>query len=393
MKLKTKVQVISETKSGYRVELTDGTKFSLLRRGRFLVARVMVQGRAVNLSTKRSEARDAASYAAPLIQQAILGRFEVVEQAQSKTVWPTVQELADRYLNNGNHEGTLKYRRRVVVKLKLVLREALGTDNLSQLRANQLTARLLSDWKASRIEGLDGTELVSAKRTVNSALSSVRAIFSQRLVDSDGSPYEGLALPECLSGWARVPKFGKVKVTNNVREARPIVEAKLAQIHELKETDPAAYLVCALAAQCGLRAGEAINARKSWIGDGTIKIQATEDWLPKSRQSREVPLPDDLKADILFLSDDSDRIVPTSSRWMLFNRLAAWFKKDGDWPFDKHVHEFRRWAGANVLTQTGSMEAAREFLGHSSVTVTEQHYAGLLERPKFEIKLPVARVA
>lgn len=395
MKLKTKIRKLTETKTGYRVKLTDGTQFSLLRRGRYLTARVMIKGKAVMFSTKRAVAKDAALFSAPVIQLAILGRFSAVEQAQAKTVWPAIKVLTDLYESNGNHESSVAYRRGVVNKLKLILREVLGTDDLTRLRADVLTGKLLADWKAKRIAGLGGTRLVSAKRTANSILSSVRAMFAWRLADGETSPYQGIKLPECLRGFSQVPKFSKVKVQNNVREARPIVEAKLARLGELKESDPAAYLVCALAALCGLRLGETLNARKSWVSGDTLKIQATEDWQPKSRQSREVPLPASLKADILFLSDDSDHIIPgarTNGRnQMLSRRLSDWFNKD-DWPFEKGVHEFRRWAGANVLTQTGSMEAARDFLGHSSVTVTETHYAGLLERPKFEINLPTANV-
>lgn len=396
MKTKAKIATISETRSGYRVKLTDGTEFTLLRRGRFLAARVMVQGKAVMFSTKRAVAKDAAQYAAPAVQAAILGRFDAVEAVQSKTVWPTVKVLADLYEANGNHEGSRSGRKIIVNQLKMIFRETRGTDDLGRFRADVLTAKLLADWKAKRVKGLEGTKLISAKRTVNSVLSGVRAMFAWRLTDGDASPYVGVKLPPCLRGFSQVPKFGKVRVQNNVREARPIVEAKLARLGELKETDPAAYLVCALAALCGLRLGEAFNARKSWIAGDTLKVQATEDWQPKSRQSREVPLPASLAADILFLSDDSDRIIPgipsDGRRQMLSRRLSAWFHKDGDWPLDKNVHEFRRWAGANVLTQTGSMEAAREFLGHSSVLVTETHYAGLLERPKFEIELPTANV-
>ena len=395
MKLKTKIKEISGTKTGYRVALTDGTKFSLLRRGRYLTARVMVRGKQIMFSTKRAEAKDAASFAAPTIQAAILGRVDAVERVRTKTVWPTIKILADLYATNGNHESSVTYRKRVVTKLRLILRETLGHDDLARIRADVLTSKLLGDWKAKRITGLGGTRLVSAKRTANSILSSVRAMFAPRLTDGEASPYAGLKLPPCLRGFSRVPKFSKVRVQNNVREARPIVEAKLARLGELKETDPAAYLVCALAAQCGFRLSEAFNARKSWIIGDVIKVQATEDWQPKSRQSREVPLPANLKADILFLSDDGDFILPGQNKGNQFlsRRLSEWFNKDGDWPFDKKVHEFRRWAGANVLTQTGSMEAAREFLGHSSVMITEQHYAELLERPKFEIELPGQRVA
>ena len=164
MKLKTKIKNITDTKSGYRVALSDGTQFTLLRRGRFLTARIMVQGRAVTFSTKRSEAADAAEYAAPVIARAIISRFEVVEQVQAKTIWP---ELAERYINNGNHESTIFYRKKTVRWLKAILRAVLGHDDLARIRADQLTAKVLSDWKALRIAGKEGTKLMSAKRTAN----------------------------------------------------------------------------------------------------------------------------------------------------------------------------------------------------------------------------------
>ena len=108
-------------------------------------------------------------------------------------------------------------------------------------------------------------------------------------------------------------------------------------------------------------------------------------------------LPDHVKSEILLLSDDSEYIVParnfTDRDRKIGDRIAIWFKAENNWPFKHTTHELRKWAGSKVLTQTKSMIATRDFLGHSTIAVTEQYYAELLDKPEYEIELSIAAVA
>jgi integrase len=58
-------------------------------------------------------------------------------------------------------------------------------------------------------------------------------------------------------------------------------------------------------------------------------------------------------------------------------RHAQWA---GNWikDYTKVSYELRRYAGSLVLKKTGSIVAAKKFLGHSSVQTTEKYYAYML---------------
>ena len=63
--------------------------------------------------------------------------------------------------------------------------------------------------------------------------------------------------------------------------------------------------------------------------------------------------------------------------------LADWLRQNG---FDVRnpVHTLRKAYGALVATNHG-LYAAKEYLGHSTIKVTEQHYAALLDRPTVDL--------
>ena len=66
-------------------------------------------------------------------------------------------------------------------------------------------------------------------------------------------------------------------------------------------------------------------------------------------------------------------------------RLNKWLNDLG-WPFAKKGHELRRWFGAQVATQTGSLFAAQRMLGHASPNTTNQYYADLVDSPDYCIR-------
>jgi len=129
-----------------------------------------------------------------------------------------------------------------------------------------------------------------------------------------------------------------------------------------------------------------------------IYIQPTDGWIPKGRRERKVPLPEDLYNDILLLSDSSEFIVPIATRNAnhktnhgVSRRLNLWMTGLG-WPFKKKAHELRRWFGAQVATQTGSLFAAQRLLGHASPATTNQYYADLVDAPEYKITTETANV-
>ena len=119
-------------------------------------------------------------------------------------------------------------------------------------------------------------------------------------------------------------------------------------------------------------------------------MQATDDWVPKGRKDRRVPLPEDIYADLLTMSDDSEYVVPAATANErskgVSRRLSKWFNDLG-WPFEKKAHELRKWFGAQVATQTKSLFAAQRLLGHASAKTTDNYYADLVDMPDVHINM------
>lgn len=384
--MKRKTEFIPLKNTDCKVVLPDGTTFTLELRGRFYTARFTADKRQKRLATKRTTWKDAAAVAGPKVKAAQLGKWAEVERVAGRNTYATLTSILDAYVNDPNAESARPTRKRGANTLRLVLREA-GLDPATA-RADVLTARLLLDLKARRVEGLAGKKLESAKRTVNSCYCMTKAIFKPDLLaDPDANPYRELNLPD-LTGFRGVPPFKRVGVSVDIESVDKWAKKVLMNIGDLKESDPGAFLAIKLAAYCGLRLGEVINARKSWIDEKTIRIQSTEDWQTKSRRPRTVPLPEHLRQDILLLSDDSDFIIPPDRRrvgYRVSEFVHGLLINGQDWPFKKCLHTLRVWAGSQVVTLTQSLPLAQEFLGHSSVVITERYYARLISKPEFEI--------
>jgi integrase len=383
----------TETNSGFKVLANDGTQFSLRRNGRGFQARSMVNYKRIAFSAKSADHKTAAVNAHAAIKAAQGGDTTSAVASQKRSPYPTITALCNAF-ENGHAENAKAYRHACTLKLKAIITQVTGQSDWDKVRADVVTGELAAAFLAKRVGNLTGLKLVSAKRTANSIFRQAKAVFSSACLAKSTSPFTGFVLPlESIREFKAVPFFKKVSVRSKVRDTAPFIDVLLTNLPALREADPAAYLVVLLAAGCGFRLTEALQARKSWIVGNEIEIQATENWETKSREARTVRLPDHVKSEILLLSDDSEYIVParnfTDRNRKIGDRIAVWFKQENNWPFKHTTHELRKWAGSKVLTQTQSMIATRDFLGHSTIAVTEQYYAELLEKPEYEIDLAI----
>ena len=138
----------------------------------------------------------------------------------------------------------------------------------------------------------------------------------------------------------------------------------------------------ALASSCGLRAGEIANARWSWIEGSMIRVQATDEWSPKDKAERSIPIPAHIAAKIDSVRT-GDRLIAGRMPYVS-ERVMDWARYLG-WDRDKFLHELRKWFGAQVATQAG-LYAAQKLLGHSSPDLTASYYADLVDIPQIDVQ-------
>lgn len=124
--------------------------------------------------------------------------------------------------------------------------------------------------------------------------------------------------------------------------------------------------------ETGCRKGEALAALWSWVRRGTLHIEPSEGWTPKSKRPREVPVSDAL-ARVL------DRL-PRRGPWIFPNREGDRYVKFPDMRFLTIVkkaglsgspHKCRHTFASTYLAKGGSLFELSALLGHSAARTTE----------------------
>jgi len=234
-----------------------------------------------------------------------------------------------------------------------------------------------------------------APQTANSlwrqaaSLCAPRALFSYRKLQ---------ILHPCLAEFASTGAVCQKPVSH--APARPpsddVLQRTLADWEALGNTDAGRNLFLAIGHELafGLRAGEVEQARWNWwtVKYGTPMLCATGKFKHNHEDYFEMPaldpyyttlrraalargwLPSD-PADASYVISGSD-----SYRADGIERDVSAFLRDHGWETRKTNHALRAYAGGQVCLVYGVYKA-KEFLRHSSVKVTEQHYLYLMKSP------------
>ena len=395
-----------------KVSAKDGTTAVIELRGKNWRTRFATSGKHHQLNLRTTDERTAAATALDKVRAANRDQWDFVHAGQTKKGVITIGECIEIYRNQlapncgADHLVKASNRLRHLIAQALKVSGSLKRDEnkvhywteVDRLPATILDGKLIDKFYASRLKGLDkGTERESRIRGANSHIQDARSVFTKAALADDLYP----GLPD-ISSFLNKAKLKEMKKKFKFGKVDKDVQRLKANLPALKKSNPAAYLAFQLTAVLGLRRGEAAQARKSWItthkGRKVIYVQATETWVPKGRQERMVPLPEDVNSDILFLSDDSDFIIPAPTQnyryESVFNSLSAWFLQVcPNWEDEKKAHVLRKCFGAEVSTQTGSLFAAQTLLGHASPEITNDYYSDLLDLPDYEINLTTDKPA
>ena len=163
---------------------------------------------------------------------------------------------------------------------------------------------------------------------------------------------------------------------------------------ELSKKEPgmwAAFLLCLCA---GLRQQEAAWLHKEDLLEDCVLVTSRDEHETKSGRHRSIRLPAKLLKDLRAIPSASQYVIPDGRTIgqatpknranITFRCLSSWLRRHG-LIVQKPVHELRKIYGAIVTTNHG-LYAASVLLGHSSVKVTEAHYAALLNPPTVDIE-------
>lgn len=319
--------------------------------------RAGVNGFRLHQSLQTDVAKQAAAASRPLIDAAIGRRVELLAAAKLRHEQPaTLGEIAKCY-----HLAQLIGANAVRDNINALARIVGG--HWKSKPANVLTADLVGT--ALRTIDLEPT-------TLNSLVRRARSVFSPAAMELYRT--KGLRIPE-LEGFKKRPLLKVMKDFSFRPIAPDVLEAIKASSADQR---PEIRQIFILAFYLGMRAGEIAAARREWIEHDGMRIIRRPDFKPKGIEGT-VPIAPEIRAEILALSGPEWLVnarTPTERHDLIYRDAVRWlryFLPDRN----KALHELRKQAGSRVVTAQG-MDAARRFLRHSSVAVTERHYGTYL---------------
>ena len=423
--------------------VTPDLELVLTKRSRFWYTRFMFGGKRIVLNLRSSDLQTAAVRAVAKAGAVLRGDWE--DERKTKAEPLTIGGIIEIYLRDVV-EPKIKTRRDNAASLRTLLRTALGIKRdqqkldgvVSEPSVDNLPVKILDHGLVRKYQKIrlpetlrEGTLREAAKRSADAMLIQARSIFKRDLIADNTYPN----LPD-LTGFIQAPKLKGTPDEFDYSLIEPYCNLAFSRLSELKESDPAAYLLARLCICFGLRSGEAREARKTWVigrpGCRQLQVAATDTFLPKGRRKGKVPFPagevgEKLYREIKTLSDDSEYIVPCSTA---VYQAAGFFTKKGNWvepcwrraresktgnerkhgvarrinqwlsaievggvawPFKKKLHEFRRWYGAQIASQHGLFHA-QKLLRHADASTTNRYYADLVDKQP-DIVLDFSRVA
>jgi integrase len=315
------------------------------------------------------------------------GRFAEMEALKERRGMATLGEVFTAYLAGALEIKPLTARHNVAA-LRVILSHTYD-GNVDALRVSDLVPAVLQTYQQDVVKAA-GTDLIAqdrARSTANSVWRQAKSVFTKKCRHL----YTALQLPDITPFLTHAL----------LKEGRPsyrvppgdLVARTVEAGFRLRETDPAVHVAFLLAAGLGLRRDEILHARWSWIteenGRHFLGVQTTEDFRPKGRDDRKIPMEPaifDALAQLripLLSTAAPDFILVASDKGKVFRRLSAWMRGLG-WTTKKQAHELRKLYGSRVATEHGLFVAQR-LLGHKDPGMTSRYYAGLTTIPDVRI--------
>lgn len=396
----------------FKLEKQKGSKYYSMR--------IMHQGKRRRFSTGKSSIKDAKQKARVIMADIQSRGFDEAVKIHSKRrdeipANPTIEEFAELYRQVSavfDSPPSRPTRERYIRSMERAATAA-NVRRISQLDGSKIELFKSRYVAAGR---KDGRKEDSIRTTLNGILRNAAALFSTQALlgyrrhglDLD-NPFSGTQIKGIrLKPYSPLPRElvaniwkESLLLRDGDKETDPPDEDLPARdTFDFREPHPDSYALLLLELGLGLRRNEADKCEWDWFftdheGRRYLEVRETPYFLPKSKQSRVVPVEAalwdaivEVKANDKFVVDGLDPIPRGPDKELksavyrcdrAHRTLVAWLRKMGVTD-PKPCHTLRKEFGSYVATSFGLYHAQR-FLGHSSPTVTSDFYAGLTELP------------
>jgi integrase len=412
-------QLDAEDSAPRKVQSAGKNEFRLFTKDNspYLHVRVMVEGKRRQFSTGEKSERAAKTKAKAILVDIRSRGFKEAIQLHARKKEekigsdPTLADLGDfyeknlRFFDKSPAAETARYYAAMLARIGTLA----GVSRLSGLTPDAIQKAKAKYLKQAEKEGRNRDSAVTSLATM---IRNAAAVFSRQSLEIFRQ--QGLEIANPFSG----TKVRGVKVKSYSPMSRELVAAiwKKASLlrdgnpdsgppdrtdrsgTDFREPQPAVFALLILELGLGLRRNEADKARWDWIfqaADGRryLEVRETADFRPKSRQSRIIPVADEVweaiadlkKEDSIFVVPGPLAAKPTKKAQRTYrcgtshDALVFWLKKAGV-SDPKPCHALRKEFGSYVAT-CFSLFHAQKLLGHSTPAVTSAYYASLTDLP------------
>tara|TARA_S200002703_G_scaffold154249_1_gene156736 strand:- start:5969 stop:6979 length:1011 start_codon:yes stop_codon:yes gene_type:complete len=261
-------------------------------------------------------------------------------------------------------------------KLALDINADTREANLKALRHVQsfgdcsgiMSVSLWSDYKVSKLTGVEGAEKASRLRSLRSTETKIRSIFRKDIRNLYGK------LPTPLAEWLETKKT-KAPPVSYTMPPKALIDKTWEKSVELSFLAPKAHAAFIMAITAGLRAGEIQAFQSHWLQDGKVHVPANENtFQAKSKRARTIPVGE------AFIKYCQEGITSADIK-----AANTWLKQSVGWTTHKGVHEMRKLYGAQIATGYG-LYVAQKLLGHTDPKITSDYYAALCTIPDVKVR-------
>lgn len=323
----------------------------------------MVAGRAYQFSTKTDDLVLAKKRGKAYRDALVAKNYGLAKSMKRGGDAVTIGDLIAAYMAlPAPSEGT---RKRNVAALRAIMAVSRLTD---ADRLARLDAEVINRYQKHCLVERPGD--VHAEISCNSVVRKARSLFAR----------------DALSRYRGTPNEVPEDLVTGLFSVRPLKVPTMPIILPSDEAQAAAWQTLTgparrcyiLARFAGLRASEIKEARRSWIVGNVLTVGPNPaEFVPKSGKARKIVLPQQA-IDELLLGDDPVYLVGPNRKQLVNHEMPTALQKLG---FPKNpLHSLRRLFGSIIYTTQGGWQA-KTALGHSSLAVTESHYARPLHLP------------
>ena len=271
----------------------------------------------------------------------------------------------------GVKKGTVKD---YLDSLKRFARVLTGKKSVQSFNLGQINDRAFRTFKTKALHGItDQAVIASKKRTLNSHLRAIKAVFSE-----EKNIYDGYSL-SFASSIRRQKFYGGLKKQYRL----PPVDLIQKTFDLWPKTDGDVHTLLGLALIFGLRRNEIFHCRRSWFDfageKARVNIVAEKDFSPKGGHEGHTVGSKLIAKSILNKATGDDYLVKNraDSGRPAFEKALKELRAIG-WERPSPLHELRKLFGSYIAS-TESIYTSQKLLRHADSSTTNESYADLID--------------